>query len=1600
MSANPYDSQEYIDYVRENINPAYKLSKKEALKYAASMGTTDTLRGIGQLVGAGLEQLGVDELTEYLKQYDKKLSGILSNPEYGTEATAAFLSAGIVADPVSYVPIVGWMAKGKKAKSLADLTKYGAGSAAIVSGLGYTPEDTETLFLDKDAGLLARRLENIGIGGVAGTILGGGGGYLVDTIQKARGKPSIFQQIDEFEPKVFDDTKVSAEDLDAPLKVGTTIRAPDRQNLGTIIAIDEKTNVATVRFTNRKTGATATKRFPIAKLRPPKPGQSTPKTTEDLSEEVAEKYDDIIFTKDPKSVKGNIVYTTTDPETKIVYTISKAVDEQGNIIKGQWEVISDLNEVNPLKRRRNETRGQFRDRKRKNIQTNVFGNKEDSKKFVSQQIQANKKPVNTLEESQEIIVKETSKTGQNKPTLKGPIIQKYQKYVGTPAKNLIFNNPGESLGFVVGYNAYGDENSSYMEKLTAGLVLAGSIRGAKSIKYGVNGRVGDAVGRLIISDYGLSADYIKARQKFRANKNEIGARFLDIMERAQKDLNPEQNQLLYNFMIGDLAKMDELSPQALKINNEARGLLIKYGQELSDAGLLPDNIFKKNIDTYLKRSYRKESDVADKNIIALNNRQIKIIGDELRPRGQIEIVQKTSYNNPQSVWQREGWEVLEELKGGKVKVRRDYTKAERQQMGEIEDASYAIAETGRLLANDIATAKFFKELSENKNLVVDKAEYDALLPELQAKFVLLSDDTIQGTGKKRFGELAGKYVDQDVARDIKHIYNYSVLQEKGGLYKVSSDVGRVANQFQDFWKKTKTAWNLATHVGNSTSNVMLLDFSDTEFKYLLRAIKEMRSKSALNRQAEIDGIFDADLISKEFKDSMSEIERALAKYDPENQAVGVFEKTKAFAKLAKKYSIDKMERAYQLEDQVFRMAVYMDRLDKGFSQADAALEARKWFIDYDINAPAIKFLKRTFVPFISYTYRVIPLLAEAATLRPHKFAKWAVIGHGLNQGFSYMTDGTDTQEKLDRLTMRPEQNKRLFGSTPIIGDYMPYTTIRIPANDKDGNALYWDYARWVPGGDIFEQRESKVQVPGVPSPLQPGGLWWDALSNFVFKVDPFTGEDLANLGVDEEDFEDIAKHFAGRIPPNFFAIPGTFANQKWRKAKAIERGEEGSEYVKETTPWLAIAYGLGLKLRPQNPDINRDLREMLFQKEIAALEAKQNKLYKDAEKFGMEFFGSQKDFDKKDQALEEELIRVNAEYELWQEQVAELDLQLSKEYKGREKKVKGGLVEGKDEVPFTKEDPADRINKFTGEPYQEQMNRLGFKDAGKVERPKITPIEKTGETSRVGRPIWKGKLGDKEIFYSERTVTFPLNKEGTQWVTFPNINEQGLEIGEDRLRQYVLDKGPVDPITGEKFPVFNTEKEASLYASERSPSLRVQKNQGGVLDLIRLKRGDEVADALKNYGGKVAEIESNNMPTRIQDIELDNGEIIADGPARGKYQYEMFYRGGSGAAKTAVNSTINLYKKYNKKVPDELYKLSLQEDVDFSKLPESLQDDIFYASSAQKKGFLLDDLASGKLSEKDAWLNYHWAGKEEDRKSKSDLWDKRFVKEVVDNLQN
>ena len=51
---------------------------------------------------------------------------------------------------------------------------------------------------------------------------------------------------------------------------------------------------------------------------------------------------------------------------------------------------------------------------------------------------------------------------------------------------------------------------------------------------------------------------------------------------------------------------------------------------------------------------------------------------------------------------------------------------------------------------------------------------------------------------------------------------------------------------------------------------------------------------------------------------------------------------------------------------------------------------------------------------------------------------------------------------------------------------------------------------------------------------------------------------------------------------------------------------------------------------------------------------------------------------------------------------------IKEEFIGRMTKATGGLVEGKDDVPYTKENPADRVDPFTGQPYSAQMGELGL----------------------------------------------------------------------------------------------------------------------------------------------------------------------------------------------------------------------------------------------------------------------------------------------------
>ncbi|MCI5075643.1 phage tail tip lysozyme [Oricola sp.] len=88
----------------------------------------------------------------------------------------------------------------------------------------------------------------------------------------------------------------------------------------------------------------------------------------------------------------------------------------------------------------------------------------------------------------------------------------------------------------------------------------------------------------------------------------------------------------------------------------------------------------------------------------------------------------------------------------------------------------------------------------------------------------------------------------------------------------------------------------------------------------------------------------------------------------------------------------------------------------------------------------------------------------------------------------------------------------------------------------------------------------------------------------------------------------------------------------------------------------------------------------------------------------------------------------------------------------------------------------------------------------------------TGKRTVSGRPTYVDPNGGE---YSEKTVTFPI---GDQWYTFPSVDELGNIQTEDEVAEYVKKHGPIDPITGEMFPVFASREKAEDYAKRRSAS--------------------------------------------------------------------------------------------------------------------------------------------------------------------------------------
>lgn len=558
-------------------------------------------------------------------------------------------------------------------------------------------------------------------------------------------------------------------------------------------------------------------------------------------------------------------------------------------------------------------------------------------------------------------------------------------------------------------------------------------------------------------------------------------------------------------------------------------------------------------------------------------------------------------------WEREHVYEARNVKGDKLVLWRDFDKDEREKMGEIDEARFAIARTLQRMIHDVEVGRYLEWLAQNQSVVGESNVPGTIVEASEGyhrsfkpgEWVQVPTSLIPGTTVLRYGKLAGRYVPGPVWNDVRQII--------GGKW---TPLGQTYDAILRAWKTSKTALSPGVHTNNIMANLVMADWHDVGATHVAKALRiilgasERAGEGVLGRTGNViaaAGIPDAEAareVLNRYRDSGGDIgswatqELAREQMEPLLAAVqaeltnggahapgahiGVMAALQhllrlrlpqawdAFAQSRPAKAVGREGKAlidlYQAEDDVFRLAAWLAAKEQGATDIDAGRRARKSFLDYDINAPWIEAMRRTGWPFIAFTYRAVPMLADIAGNKPHKILKLLALAGAVNALGVFLAGGGDDEE---RKLLPEEKAGGVWGIVPKL--------IRMPWNDEHGSPVYLDIRRWVPVGDIVDTGQNHAALP-VPPALMPGGPLM-ILGEVAFNRSSFTGKELAKeTDTTAESMGKVIDHLYKAFAPNILGLPGTYATSGVVEAAAGRTDVFGRE--QSTAQAVASAFGV------------------------------------------------------------------------------------------------------------------------------------------------------------------------------------------------------------------------------------------------------------------------------------------------------------------------------------------------------------------------------------------------------------------------------------------
>lgn len=575
-------------------------------------------------------------------------------------------------------------------------------------------------------------------------------------------------------------------------------------------------------------------------------------------------------------------------------------------------------------------------------------------------------------------------------------------------------------------------------------------------------------------------------------------------------------------------------------------------------------------------------------------------------------------------WDRGETFEVRDVQKDKLVLWRDFTKAEREQMGEVDEARFAIAKTLHGMIHDVEVGRYMEWLAHKYAIKNEAAVPGELVDASEAwrhtfkpgEWVQVPDSKIQGTDVAKYGKLAGRYLPGPVWNDLR--------QTVGGQFK---PFGETFSKVLTAWKTAKTALSPAVHTNNIVSNFVMADWHDVSAAHTAKALRillgahDLGGEGALGRAgnavASAGGIADreaAQAIVTRYRDSGGDIgswatqEVAREQLEPLLAAIqaeaDAGDPNSPDAQLAAASALELLRAGelkaaavragastgksvvteartvidlYQSEDEVFRLARWLKAKEEGATDLEAGKLARESFMDYSINAPWIQAMRATAFPFIAYTYRAAPMLLDIARRKPHKLLKLMTLAAAANYLGVMMGGGGDDKE---RKLLPEEKAGRIWGLVPKL--------IRMPWNDANGSPVYLDIRRFIPVGDVVDLGAGHSAIPLPPS-LQPGGPL-AMIGEIALNQSAFTGKPITlETDTAAERTQKVMDYLYKWATPNVLGLPGSYATTGVADAA---KGRTDA-FGREQSVGQAVASSFGLKLGSYPADV---LRRQLYGK--------------------------------------------------------------------------------------------------------------------------------------------------------------------------------------------------------------------------------------------------------------------------------------------------------------------------------------------------------------------------------------------------------------------